>query len=181
MSSVSAPTGTATLANTGLYIPVHKRRASNASSSSRSSSSVAHQPRKSPSHTKSPTPTHLISHPTATTPASPSQPIIYTINDLLTISRSPLSQLPPSTREFIRATSPETLTNRKIRKGRDRLERERQRVMAVTYTRRTRPIGRASGTERKRNAAMVLDEAGWRGRVPGTVAMPVSYAMAAAA
>lgn len=46
--------------------------------------------------------------------------------------------------------------------------------------RRSRAVGRTSGFERRRNPTAVLDEAGWRGRVPG-VPMPVSIAVAAAA
>jgi hypothetical protein len=41
-------------------------------------------------------------------------------------------------------------------------------------------MGRSLGAERRRNATKVLDEAGWRGRVPGaTIHVPVAVAVAA--
>jgi hypothetical protein len=107
---------------------------------------------------------------------SPTHPHIYTFNDLLTIYRSPLSSLPLETREALRASVPEILTNRKMRKSWDHFESAR----ATGNMRRSRAVGRTSGFERRRNATAVLDEAGWRGRVPG-VPMPVSIVVAAAA
>ena len=165
------------LNSSGLYIPVHKRSGSNTSSSSRSSSTSRSEVSQSRKFSSPTIPIGLTNRLPAAVNSSPlpTHPHIYTFNDLLTISRSPLSYLPLETREALRASIPEILTNRKMRKSWDHFEH----VKIAGNARRSRAAGRSSGPERRRNATAVLDEAGWRGRVP-SVTMPVSIRVAAA-
>lgn len=115
---------------------------------------------------------------TATSTAAPGAPV-YTVDALLALAQSPLSRLPIETRDALRVSFPELITNRKQRKAIEYHNNMAQLKASMSQPRRTRPLARASGTERKRNASMLIEEAGWRGRIP-TAAIPVALVAAAA-
>ena len=152
----------------GLYVPVHRRTGSSSSSSSRSASTT----RSESEHpcTSFPLLYHLYAsnppcHPTA--PPETPHPLIYSRASLLNLANSPLSRLSSETRETLRISIPEIMTNRKQRKAIEyRNQTQNQAVVSPVkpvITRRIRPVGRVSDRGR-RNAGKVVDELGWRGR-----------------
>ncbi|RDB27862.1 hypothetical protein Hypma_002089 [Hypsizygus marmoreus] len=144
----------------GLYVPVHRRTGS--SSSSRSSSST----RSDSEHVSHPPSTTTLSIPT------PTPTYIYTRDVLLNFAHSPLARLSAETRDALRVSVPEIMTNRKQRKAMEYHNHPQHSPARVQLVppRRTRPVSRVP--ERRRNVAKVVDDVSWRGRMPVLMAFP---------
>jgi len=166
MPSVSMNTQAA--AQSGLYVPVHKRSSSRSDASSTGSVS----PRSA-----SPTSQHESSI------ESPRLPI-YSIQDILLLSKSPLVVFSPDHREHLKDTIPEIVLSRKQRKAIEHKQHAKahasademrstegdRKPLSPSPMWNSQPAAQRRTTgrlpERRRNTKKVVDELSWR--VPRT-------------
>ncbi|EGO03974.1 hypothetical protein SERLA73DRAFT_175684 [Serpula lacrymans var. lacrymans S7.3] len=97
--------------SSGLYVPLHKRTSSRTSTSSSPSSSTSSSQRST-----SPTP-HLSDTFSYSDSCRPSSLPIYTPDQLIAISSSPLAKLSPEGRMSLRDVAPHIVMSRKQRKS----------------------------------------------------------------
>jgi len=163
----------------GLYVPVHRRTGSSSSSSSYSRSASSN--RSEPEHPSSSFPLyhlHNASKPPCHLTASPltPHPSIYSRATLLNLATSPLSRMSTETRESLRISVPEIVTNRKQRKAIEYRQNQVQSAIVSSVRpvipQRIRPVGRLPDKGRRNAGKVVVDELGWRGRSLVIVPLP---------